>query len=235
MNEVKTIINPEQETMEQIAKENFSKWNDQLLSGKAEKVASLYTEKNTFLPTVSGDFKRGKDGAKEYFKHFLEKNPEGEIIEGKVDVISADCYVHSGKYNFTVDAEEGRAVVEAEFSYVWKKNEAGEWEVDHHHSSARNDEKKFELENGFRLDVKLSGNPEEDNEQAYFAKYFSENNIGVISEDAVQKLSDNSYLHSGMYNLSDGREARFTITWKKDDSGEWEIIQHHLSMRPSHE
>ncbi|MFA6393977.1 MAG: SgcJ/EcaC family oxidoreductase [Patescibacteria group bacterium] len=225
--------NVNEQNMEQIAKDNFKKWNESLLLKNAKNVAAHYTDGNTFLPTVSGDFKRGKTGAEEYFKHFIEKDPEGEIVEEKIDVISSDCYVHSGKYNFTVGPEDQREVVEAEFTYVWVRNKEGEWEIDHHHSSKKNDEKKEKLESGFKPDATLSGEPKEGDEEAFFSKYFKENNIGTIveKENAVQKLSDDSYLHSGMYNTEEGDNARFTITWKKSGE-EWEIIQHHLSMRP---
>lgn len=121
---------------EQIARENFETWNKALLSKDPEMVASLYSDDNTFLPTLSPDFKSGKEGAKEYFEHFLEKNPEGEIVQDKVQVLSDNTYLHSGMYNFTVGKDQ-REVVEARFSYVWRKNDDGQWQIIHHHSSVR--------------------------------------------------------------------------------------------------
>jgi|GEM_PF-2824909 len=228
-------MNNKQEEIKQIAHSKFNTWNDSLQSGREEKVALLYEKKAIFLPTKSGDFKEGQIGAEEYFKHFLESRPFGEIVTGEDEVkaVSDDCFVHWGKYNFTVGEEDKRVTVPAEFTFVWKKNDKGGWEIIHHHSSAKNDEKKSELENGFRPEVKLPGEPKPGSEEEFFGKYFSDNNIGAISEkeNKAQKLSDDSYLHSGMYNTEEGDNARFTITWKKSGE-EWEIIQHHLSMRP---
>ncbi|KKR07457.1 MAG: Calcium/calmodulin dependent protein kinase II association-domain protein [Parcubacteria group bacterium GW2011_GWC2_39_14] len=121
----------------ELARENFKIWNESLLSKDAQKVAELYTVDNTFLPTMSPEFKRGQASAEGYFVHFLEKNPVGEIVEDECQVLAPDCYLHSGLYNFTVGPEDKREVVEARFSYVWKKNEAGNWKILHHHSSVK--------------------------------------------------------------------------------------------------
>jgi len=40
-------------------------------------------------------------------------------------------------YNFEVGPVDDRKVVEARFSFVWKKDDQGEWKIVHHHSSAR--------------------------------------------------------------------------------------------------
>ncbi len=147
MEKIENKIAPEitQETMEAIAYENFKRWNDALQTKDPKKVAELYTEDATFLPTLSGEFKRGKSGAEEYFKHFLEKNPIGEIVQGTVqtikinNVVYADYYTHSGMYNFEVDSDkrEGRHTVEARFTLDWKKSDQEEWKISHHHSSLK--------------------------------------------------------------------------------------------------
>jgi len=127
---------------ESIASENFSRWNEALLTGDPEQVAALYTEDATFLPTVSGDFKLGQDGAEQYFEHFLESNPSGEVIDAKVQPLGPDSYLHSGMYNFEVDSADPesagkRIIVEARFTFAWGKNADGEWRIMHHHSSVR--------------------------------------------------------------------------------------------------
>jgi len=118
-----------------LARANFKVWNDALLSKEASKVAELYSADNTFLPTMSPDFKKGQSAAEGYFVHFLEKNPAGEIVKDECQSLSPDCYLHSGLYNFTVGPDDKREVVEARFSYVWKKDEVGNWKIIHHHSS----------------------------------------------------------------------------------------------------
>jgi len=127
-----------QEKMEkEIVNENFSSWNKALLTKDPEKVAAIYDEDATFLPTLSSDFKKGQEGVKAYFEHFLEKNPVSKIVEDEVQFLGTDCYLHSGFYVFELGPETDRQLVEARFSFVWKKNKAGEWKIIHHHSSIK--------------------------------------------------------------------------------------------------
>lgn len=131
---------PPQENLEiirRIAEENFSKWHDALQTKNPKKVAMIYAEGATFLPTVSEEFKKGQSGAAEYFKHFLEKNPTGEIIQEEIQTLGNDCYLHSGMYNFKIGPANDKQTVEARFSFVWKKDDQGEWKIIHHHSSVR--------------------------------------------------------------------------------------------------
>ncbi len=123
--------------MNETARTNFTRWSDSLKTGDAKKVAALYAETATFLPTVNGEFKKGPSQAEEYFHHFLEKNPMGTIVEDEVQTLSENCYLHSGMYNFEVGPEEKREIVEARFSFVWEKDENGQWKIIHHHSSVR--------------------------------------------------------------------------------------------------
>jgi len=120
---------------EKVATENFSRWNKLLKTGDPQQVASLYTEDATFLPTVSGDFKKGQNGAKEYFGHFLEKKPEGRIIESVIQTIDEQHYLQSGKYAFEVGPQDNRTTLHARFTFLWQRNKQGNWEIAHHHSS----------------------------------------------------------------------------------------------------
>ena len=119
---------------ELIAQQNFAQWNAALLTRDPKKVADLYTNDATFLPTVSPEFKKGQGGAEEYFHHFLEKDPDGKVIEEVVQPLSPDCYLHSGMYDFEVGPKDQREIVHARFTFLWKKvNE--QWKIAHHHSS----------------------------------------------------------------------------------------------------
>lgn len=123
--------------LEKIAQENFAKWNEALQTKDPKKVAELYTEDCTFLPTLSPDFKKGIAGAESYFVHFLAKDPVGEIKDGEVQSIGEDCYIHSGMYDFEVGPEGERSTANARFTYIWRKEEDGEWKIIHHHSSLK--------------------------------------------------------------------------------------------------
>ena len=139
LKKIKGVTPPQEstETMQEIASRNFNLWNSALKTGNPKEVAGLYMTDATFLPTTSGEFKKGQYGAKEYFEHFLIKNPRGKIIQEEVQTLGPDGYLHSGMYNFEVGPVDDRQVVEARFSFIWKKNNQGEWKIIHHHSSAR--------------------------------------------------------------------------------------------------
>ena len=121
----------------EIAKTNMQIWLNTLLKKDPKQVAQMYSEDNTFLPTVSGDFKKGQSGAEDYFVHFLAKNPAGTVTEEAVNQISDEAYLHVGMYTFELDAEDGRQEVSARFTYLWRKDSQGDWKIEHHHSSMR--------------------------------------------------------------------------------------------------
>lgn len=124
-------------SLKSTAQANFSRWNQALLTKNPANVTELYDAAATFLPTLSPEFKKGWQGTKEYFQHFLEKNPAGAIIEEEVQLISPDSYLHSGLYNFTVGPENVRETVAARFTFVWKKDQHDFWKIIHHHSSIK--------------------------------------------------------------------------------------------------
>jgi len=130
-------MNTLQKEMKEIAGANFIRWNQALKNPDPAHVADLYAEDATFLPTVSGEFKKGKSGAKSYFKHFLEKKPIGKIIQDETQILGSDCYLHSGMYNFELGPDDNRQVVEARFSFVWNRDQRGKWTIVHHHSSVK--------------------------------------------------------------------------------------------------
>jgi uncharacterized protein (TIGR02246 family) len=127
----------EEMNIQEVARKNIVLWGEALLSKDPQKVAELYAEDNTFLPTMSPDFKKGVDEAEGYFKHFLEKNPEVKIMEDAVQSLSEDSYLHSGMYDFKVKDSGNEEVVSARFSFVWRKESDGEWKIIHHHSSVK--------------------------------------------------------------------------------------------------
>jgi len=78
--------------------------------------------------------------------------------------------------------------------------------------------------------------------EEYFIHFLEKNPEGKIIAEKVQKLSENSYSHSGLYDFEVDNEekegerkvvrARFTFVWEKDKEGKWKIIHHHSSLLP---
>lgn len=120
------------------AHQNFSLWCDALLTKNPANVAKLYSQDSTFLPTLSSEFKSGISGAVEYFQHFLQQNPNCQLVTEAIQPLGSNCYLHSGMYNFQVDSNGGRQNLEARFSFVWERNsDQDDWKIAHHHSSLK--------------------------------------------------------------------------------------------------
>ena len=78
----------------------------------------------------------GQAGARDYFEHFLAKDPIGKVVEEEIIEINSESYLHAGMYNFELTDKDQRSTVQARFSYLWKKEDK-EWKIFHHHSSLR--------------------------------------------------------------------------------------------------
>jgi len=123
--------------IQEIARKNFADWNEALLTGDPEKVAELYAEDNTFLPTMSPDFKKGKAEAEGYFVHFIEKKPIGEVTEEETQSMGEGFYSYNGFYDFEVDKDGARVIMECRFTFNLRREKNGEWKIIHHHSSEK--------------------------------------------------------------------------------------------------
>lgn len=73
----------------------------------------------------------------------------------------------------------------------------------------------------------------------YFAHFLLKNPTGKVISEAVQEITENTYVHSGMYDFTVGPEnkrevvqARFSFIWQQDKNQEWKIIHHHSSLKP---
>lgn len=110
--------------------ELFEKWNNALQTGNPEVVASLYEYNAILLPTVSNKVRHNHEEIKEYFVHFLAKEPVGKIDEANIRTFG-DIAINSGIYTFTF---KGGQTVTARYTYVYRWN--GEsWKIIEHHSS----------------------------------------------------------------------------------------------------
>jgi uncharacterized protein (TIGR02246 family) len=113
----------------------FEEWNNALLSGDASKVASLYAENAILLPTVSNKVRHNHSEIRDYFEHFLQKNPSGKIIEPNIRLFE-DMAINSGIYHFSLNPNKNESsIVKARYTFVYRKME-GKWLIVEHHSSA---------------------------------------------------------------------------------------------------
>ena len=111
----------------------FHLWNDALATLDSDKVASRYGTNALLLPTVSDTPRNDYASIKDYFDHFLQIKPQGEILESFVQI--GDCgnwAQDNGIYEFTMGATGAK--VKGRYTFVYKK-EGDEWKIAHHHSS----------------------------------------------------------------------------------------------------
>eukprot|EP00580_Thalassiosira_gravida_P001515 CAMPEP_0201606506 /NCGR_PEP_ID=MMETSP0492-20130828/5928_1 /ASSEMBLY_ACC=CAM_ASM_000837 /TAXON_ID=420259 /ORGANISM="Thalassiosira gravida, Strain GMp14c1" /LENGTH=590 /DNA_ID=CAMNT_0048070923 /DNA_START=17 /DNA_END=1789 /DNA_ORIENTATION=- len=114
----------------------FDLWNQALATGDSRIVASRYTKSPVLLPTVSDQPRTDYDSVKDYFDAFLLKQPQGEILDGNIN-IGDGWATDVGIYEFTMGATGDK--VKGRYSYNYVK-EDGVWKIQHHHSSVMPEE-----------------------------------------------------------------------------------------------
>jgi len=109
----------------------FGLWNDALATLDPDQVAARYSKSPCLLPTVSDTPRTDYGSIKSYFVDFLQKKPQGVILESYVTKGDNWC-MDDGIYEFTMGATGDK--VKARYSFVYVL-EDGKWQIAHHHSS----------------------------------------------------------------------------------------------------
>ncbi|WAE53628.1 SgcJ/EcaC family oxidoreductase [Stutzerimonas frequens] len=111
----------------------FDRWNADVQSGDPQRVVENYTQNSMLLPTVSNTPRETPEAKRDYFKHFLALKPKGEIVSRMI-MIDCNTALDTGLYSFRLG--DGNTVpARYTFTYKWV-DEAGEWLITSHHSSA---------------------------------------------------------------------------------------------------
>lgn len=109
----------------------FSIWNNALATGDSRIVAKRYAKEAILLPTVSDVPRCDFASIKDYFDAFLQKEPQGEILEGDIRIGDGWCQ-DAGIYEFTMGATGDKVKARYTYVYVYENNQ---WKIAHHHSS----------------------------------------------------------------------------------------------------
>jgi uncharacterized protein (TIGR02246 family) len=146
------------EDMYPVAQANFKAWNDALKEKDYDKVAGLYSSKDSepsLLPVVSSraaarEGRRGSESeaaakrdSRRDFVGALRRLSDVTITQDSVQSLGPDGYLHNGLYTVTTAAparRDGRPAglprtVEARFSCMWRRCGRGVWKIVHHHSA----------------------------------------------------------------------------------------------------
>jgi uncharacterized protein (TIGR02246 family) len=209
--------------IKQIAINQGQKWAQELLTKDAEVVADGFTKDATFLPTRSGELKRGQEGAKEYFEHFLESDPVCTFkSQHAFSSVDKQTIVHYGIYEFELNGENNsRTKVQGDFTFVLDNN--NDWKKRHFHSSVAQNERQLSLLNE---EIKFG----EDFEQS-FVQYFQDKTEESVEEIVVQFSDDKTIAIISILHSSELKN-RSTIILSKVISNKWRIVRHHFSPKP---
>jgi len=193
--------------LETLKDKNMSIWFGRVSEGIPKEVAELHAEEGLFDPTLMGNIMHGQEGAETYHKHFLAKKPVGELVSPENDVlekIGENAYIHQGEYKFVFDGDESNFAV-GDFSYIWKKDKDGKFQIAYHHSSILPTE-----------------------EQKKIIESLKDNLHGTLSEEHYLQIDDQTKLHIGRITTEDGDVVRFSQL--EDENGV--ARNKHFSFRP---
>ena len=109
----------------------FDRWNNSLKSGDPQKVAINYLSDAVLLPTLSNQVRLTDNERIDYFKHFLEKKPVGNI-DSRTIRIGCNTAIDTGTYSFSF-ADHSTVRARYTFTYTW---DGHAWKISSHHSSA---------------------------------------------------------------------------------------------------
>ena len=85
------------------------------------------------LPTVSNVPRLFGSDIEDYFEHFLQKQPLGEVNQRNVK-LGCNKITDVGVYTFRIIDAGKTEYVPARYTFVYE-NRDGEWLIAHHHSS----------------------------------------------------------------------------------------------------
>jgi len=119
-------------TTEQEIAALFDRWNQSLQTSDPQKVVTNYAERSILLPTVSNKPRLTPAEKADYFQHFLENQPSGEINMRQIE-IGGNMAVDSGLYTFYFAKTGAKVRARYSFTYRW---DGKQWLIISHHSSA---------------------------------------------------------------------------------------------------
>ncbi|MBE9050210.1 SgcJ/EcaC family oxidoreductase [Nostocales cyanobacterium LEGE 11386] len=111
----------------------FERWNQSLQTGDPNNVVKNYAKNAILLPTVSKKPRTTPAEIREYFVHFLEKQPVGKIVQSYIRV-GCNFASNNGLYTFTILNNEQKKQVPARYSFEYQYIN-GQWLIVAHHSS----------------------------------------------------------------------------------------------------
>ena len=111
-------------------------WINAVTTTDPETVSRLYAEDAVFWGTVSPFLRTTPAGIKDYFEHFMELKNLNAIYYKPMVRIYGEIAVNSGYYTFFYNKDGKMMSIPARYTFVYRKNNDGDWKIIDHHSSA---------------------------------------------------------------------------------------------------
>ena len=108
----------------------FGQWGEALRSGSPAQVDALYASDAVLLPTLSDVPRSSSTTRRDYFRHFMARQPQGRIDQRRI-VIGCNYAVDTGLYTFVFLAGE-QVAARYTFTYAY---DGARWRITSHHSS----------------------------------------------------------------------------------------------------
>ena len=114
-------------------KDATKSWAHAFNSRHTENILAHYSEKAVFWGTVSPTL---RDEVTEVRDYFIVIGPDARVSLGNQRPrVFGNIAVNTGYYQFTDEKDGIRTKVDARFSFVYERDEAGKWLIVDHHSS----------------------------------------------------------------------------------------------------
>jgi len=127
-----------------LAYELVQGWIDTVSEHEVEPILEWYDKDAILLATLGPEPLVGLDEIESYFQTFVEYEPLAEITYLYPQRLGMNIIVADGNYTFELndeDSEEDRKLVEARFTFVFKRNSRDKtWYITSHHSSVTTEE-----------------------------------------------------------------------------------------------
>ena len=113
------------------------KWAKAVASGVVEDVVHLYHDDSVFIPSMSNTIRYDDPTKIEYYKEFLKRAPEVELLEDWIDTSGCSAAQYAGIQIFTFTNPENNTKVRTKnrFSFTFTTRDGHNWGIEAHHSS----------------------------------------------------------------------------------------------------
>lgn len=136
------IFKDQEGTIQQFTEEQQSilkimdKWIQAVTTTDPDTVVKLYAKDAVFWGTVSPFLRTTPEGTKDYFEHFMRFEHLNAIYYKPMVRVYDNIAINSGYYTFFYEKDGKMMSIPARYTFVYRKNGDGEWEIIDHHSSA---------------------------------------------------------------------------------------------------